>query len=359
MSSSELDDDEAKRRSSKALARGRHRHRRSQRPYPRPLPLLRLPRGADPGPPMRINPGWFQGLSKDAKAAAKAESRVNLRESRRARLDPAKSSTTTLDLLKKSIEAEKIATDTSEEEDNGDEDDGENETEVDNPHPVICDDRSVTYEELRQRLHRRIEELRSGRNTWPLFDKHRPNKMEKKKKNNKKKNVEPDASASHGKRKRDEKETREEKETNKKIAKIRGDVIAPDISFGQVKIGRHDENRRKRRKLSKQQELERAKMLEEAKMDPERGLKVSKKHSWKAAVSRASGMKVHDDPKLLKESIKKEKKRQQKHAEKWNERVNNKEKIRAEKQKTRAENIKERINQKKMRRIEKREKKLM
>ncbi|CAL9124662.1 unnamed protein product [Musa textilis] len=65
---------------------------------------------------------WFQGLSKDAKAAAKAESRVNLRVSRRACLDPAKSSATTLDLLRKSIEAEKIATDTSEEEDNGDQD---------------------------------------------------------------------------------------------------------------------------------------------------------------------------------------------------------------------------------------------
>ncbi|RRT61686.1 hypothetical protein B296_00023783 [Ensete ventricosum] len=206
---------------------------------------------------------WFQGLSKDAKATAKAESRVNLREFRCARLVPAKSSTTTLDLLKKSIDAEKIATDTSEEADNGDEDedDGENETEVDNPRPVICDDRSVTY-----------EELRSGRNTRPLFDKHN----KKKKKHNKKKNVVRDASASQGKRKINEKETGEE-ETKEKMAKTRDDVIALDISFGQVKVGRHDENRRKRRKLSKQQELERAKKLEESKKDPERGLKVSEK----------------------------------------------------------------------------------
>ncbi|RWW02633.1 hypothetical protein GW17_00034269 [Ensete ventricosum] len=223
---------------------------------------------------------WFHGLSKDAKATAKAESRVNLREFRPARLDPAKSSTTTLDLLKKSIDAEKIATDTSEEADNGDEDedDGENETEVDNPCP---------------------EELRSGRNTRPLFDKHN----KKKKKHNKKKNVERDASASQGKRKINEKETGEE-ETKEKMAKTRDDVIALDISFGQVKVGRHDENRRIKRKLSKQQELERAKKLEESKKDPERGLKVSEKYSWKAAVSRAAGMKVHDDPKLLKESIK-------------------------------------------------------
>jgi len=33
------------------------------------------------------------------------------------------------------------------------------------------------------------------------------------------------------------------------------------------------------------------------------------------------GVKVHDDPKLLGESIKKERKRQKKHAENWKERV--------------------------------------
>ncbi|KAJ8511983.1 hypothetical protein OPV22_002417 [Ensete ventricosum] len=247
----------------------------------------------------------------DAKATAKAESRVNLREFRRARLVPAKSSTTTLDLLNKSIDAEKIATDTSEEADNGDEDedDGENETEVDNPCPVICDDRSVTY-----------EELRSGRNTRPLFDKHN----KKKKKHNKKKNVERDASASQGKRKINEKETGEE--TKEKMAKTRGDVIALDISFGQVKVGRHDENRRKRRKLSKQQELEEGEKAGGVKEGPREGAEGIRKIFLEGVCQQSCG---HE------------------------------EKIRAEKQKTRAENMKERINQKKMRRIEKREKKLM
>ncbi|RWW00566.1 hypothetical protein GW17_00036465, partial [Ensete ventricosum] len=307
-------------------------------------------------------------LSKAAKAAVKAESRDNIKEARRVRLDPAQSSTT-LDLLKRSIEAEKSAADTSdEEEDEEDEDEDEDEgeigsesmTEVENPLPVISDNRSVTYEELRQRLHRRIEELRSGRNTRPLLIKNRPER-EKKKNRNKKKKKEEDASTSQGKRKRDENETREKgkKKKSEKAERDRGDAVAPDITFGQVKIGGEDEHRRKRRKLSKQQELERAKKLEDSKKDPDKGLMVSKKHSWNAAVSRAAGMKVHDDPKLLKESMKKEKKRQQKHAEKWEERIKNTEKTRAEKQKSRAENIKERIKQKKMRRIEKREKKLM
>ena len=48
---------------------------------------------------------WFQGLSKAAKAAAKKETRQNIKKSRRDRLDPDKPSVTTLDLLKQSFVA--------------------------------------------------------------------------------------------------------------------------------------------------------------------------------------------------------------------------------------------------------------
>ena len=50
---------------------------------------------------------WFQGLSKAAKAEAKLKSIENTKKSRRDRLDPEKSSKTTLDLLKESLESEK------------------------------------------------------------------------------------------------------------------------------------------------------------------------------------------------------------------------------------------------------------
>lgn len=99
--------------------------------------------------------------------------------------------------------------------------------------------------------------------------------------------------------------------------------------------------------------------MKEAKEDPEKGEIVSKKHSWKAATSRAAGMKVHDDPSLLRRSIQKEKKRHQKNAEKWKDRQQTTEKMKAEKQQKRSGNISQRIQDKKMRRIAKREKKLM
>ncbi|KAG6513773.1 surfeit locus protein 6-like [Zingiber officinale] len=304
--------------------------------------------------PLNEDRPWFYGLSKIQKAAVKAESRENIKKSRRARFDPAKSSTTTLDHLKRNIEAANAAADTSEDED--DEESGESEIEVDNPRPVTPEAPSLTYEELRQRLHKRIDDLRSGRNTRPqLLIKPRPDKADKKRKN-KKKGEEEKASTSLGKE--EATEPRQEKK-KRKMANRDGGVGAPDISFGKVNLSGEDDIRSKKRKLSKKHQLEKAKKLEEAKNDPEKGAMISKKHSWKSAVSRAAGMKVHDDPKLLKESIKKGKKRQQKHAEKWKERIKITEKSMAEKQKTRTTNIKGRIHQKKMRRIEKREKKLM
>ncbi|EXC19141.1 hypothetical protein L484_006505 [Morus notabilis] len=65
---------------------------------------------------------------------------------------------------------------------------------------------------------------------------------------------------------------------------------------------------------------------------PEKGNIISKKRSWSAATSRASGIKVHFDPNLLKQSIQKEKRRQQKNAHKWKESI-----LKAERQHKRIE----------------------
>ncbi|XWS53727.1 hypothetical protein CRYUN_Cryun10bG0025400 [Craigia yunnanensis] len=195
---------------------------------------------------------WFQGLSKAEKASAKKQSRENIKKARRDRLDPEKSSKTTLDLLKENLEKEKF--------------------------------------------------------------------------NQEKKDVEE---------------------------------AAKELTFSHVKLGDEEKHGKKKRKLSKFKELENAMKLEEAKKDPEKGEVIAKKHSWKAAMDRAAGVKVHDDPKLLKHSIWKEKKRHQKNVEKWNERVETTEKLKAGKQQKRSENIADKIHQKKMRRIAKREKKLL
>ncbi|KAK9130872.1 hypothetical protein Sjap_011359 [Stephania japonica] len=281
---------------------------------------------------------YFQGLSKVAKASAKKESRENIKKARRARLDPDKSSST-LDLLKQSLETEKsIDVDN---EGGGDDDDDDDNDQLGHSNP---ENRSVTHEELVERLHRRLEELRSKRNTGSSErSKRREGLAAKRKRGGEADEERPKAGENSV--------DRTDEDANEASEKL---------TFGHVKIGSEGEAKgRKKRKLSKSQMLEKAKRLEGDKKDPEKGEAVSKKHSWTAATSRAAGVKVHDDPRLLKQSLKKEKKRHEKSVEKWKERNETVEKGRAEKQQKRSRNIADKIHQKKMRRIAKREKKLM
>ncbi|CAH8324451.1 unnamed protein product [Eruca vesicaria subsp. sativa] len=279
---------------------------------------------------------WFPGLSKAQKAKAKRKTTENLKKARRDRLDPEKSALTTLDLLKQKIEKEKLSNEVSD-------DDDDSEEETDNQKAKTD---SVTYEELRHRLHRKIDELKGGRGGSD-----RPRNHER----TKKKKIVPN------KRKRESSSEEKTVEENKGKAKLDVEEAAKDLTFGYVKIDDDEEHGKdkKKRRLSKSRELERALKLEAAKKDPEKGEVIAKKHSWQAATNRAAGIKVHDDPKLLKQSIHKEKKRQEKNAEKWKERVEGQQKVRVEKQQKRSGNIADRIEQNKLRKIAKREKKLL
>ncbi|KAK9912449.1 hypothetical protein M0R45_036312 [Rubus argutus] len=282
---------------------------------------------------------WFQGLSKSARASAKKETKKNIKKARRDRLDPEKSSSTTLDLLKQSLDKEKS---------NDDESDGD-EMETKPVVPVLeGDDRSVTYEELQQRLRHKIEQFQAGRNCGGS---ERARKRSERKERYEK-------GTDEKKRKR-ETVSNEEKHASKESVdkKVETDVAeaSKGLTFSRVKLGSDDEVGKKKRRLSKAKELERAKKLEEVKKDPTKGKTIS----WKTATSRAAGIKVHDNPKLLKQSIHKEKKKHQKNAEKWKERVETTHRMKADKQMKRSDNISAKINEKKKRKIAKREKKLM
>lgn len=118
-------------------------------------------------------------------------------------------------------------------------------------------------------------------------------------------------------------------------------------------------NKKKKRRLSKEKELQRALKLEEEMKDPEKGDEVAKRHSWKSAIERTMGTKVHDNPKLLKKSLLKDKKKHTKSVEKWKQRVDTTEKMKKGKQDKRKENIKSKMDKRKQSKIDKREKKLM
>jgi hypothetical protein len=324
-------------------------------------PRFYLPSGDEDRP-------WYQGLSKAAKAAMKAKSRANVKAARRARLDPSAPPASTLDLLKKSVagqaaeeeeeDQEEKSGEESEEsgEEASSEDDGDAEDEVEEdetqmaPAAVVSEDRSVTYEELKERLQRRIAELRGNRCTRPEFlNKPKKEKGKKSKAKNEKK-----GKGEGKKRKRDDDTEDGDGKDGKKVKK--GAEEKQDIMYANVFVDPKEARRRKKRRVkNKKKALEQAKRLQEAKKDPEKASKIA----WDTARRRAAGEKVHDDPKLIKESLKKEEKRQQKHAAQWKERQKTVDKQKKEKQKKRTENIRDRAHQKKMRKIEKREKKLM
>ncbi|KAK8480376.1 hypothetical protein V6N11_074076 [Hibiscus sabdariffa] len=268
---------------------------------------------------------WFQGLSKAEKASAKKQSRENIKKARRDRLDPEKSTKTTLDLLKENLEKEKS---------NMDSDGEEKEIEV---RPIMSDldggeERSVTYEELRGSLRSKIEELRGSRNI-PSSDKGKKRKNER---NDKKGNLQKKQKSDGVVEEKKIDSINDEHNVEKDIV----EEAANKLIFSRVKLGDNEDKREDSKKESTKSEL-------------------LAKHSWKSAMDRAAGIKVHDNPKLLKQSIQKEKKRHQKNAEKWHERVETMKKLKAEKQQKRSENIADKIHQKKMLRIAKREKKLL
>ncbi|CAN6245207.1 unnamed protein product [Urochloa humidicola] len=326
-------------------------------------PRFYLPSGDEDRP-------WYQGLSKAARAAMKAQSRANVKAARRARLDPSAPPASTLDLLKKSVadQAAEEADDDDEEgkpgeesEESGDEVSSDDEVEEDEedgdekdemptaPAAVVSEDRSVTYEELRERLHRRIAELRGNRCTRPEFlNKPKKEKGKKAKGKNEKK-----VKGEGKKRKREDGAEDADGKDGKKVKKAEE---KPDIMYANVVVDPKEARRRKKRRIkNKKKELEQAKRLQEAKQDPKKANKIA----WDTARRRAAGEKVHDDPKLLRESLKKDEKRKQKHAAQWKDRQKTVDKQKKEKQTKRTENIRERAHQKKMRKIEKREKKLM
>lgn len=296
------------------------------------------------------NPGYY-GMSKAEKAAARKATKLNLKKARRARLDP-ENYASTLELVKRNAEKE-------EEEKLNDEEDCQNSL-------IACkDDKSTTYEELRKKLHKRIEELQAKRHVSVGDDAHNWKNEKKKDTKIRKRKHEAVASATTSSGAPVTQESVPAKRPKESANKTRKDSMEDNstkFEFGRVKLSVGNENTKethKKRKESKGQLLEKATKLQSTMQDPEKGQVVAVDHSWSAAANRAAGVKVLDNPKLLKQSVKKEKQKHHKNAQKWRERAELKEKAADAKQQTRADHIAQRSQQKKERLIAKREKKLL
>ncbi|XP_038063510.1 ribosomal RNA-processing protein 14-C-like [Patiria miniata] len=114
--------------------------------------------------------------------------------------------------------------------------------------------------------------------------------------------------------------------------------------------------------LLKKVKAKKQKIAEVKKSNPDAAEEMIKQDKWRAALDRAEGKKVRDDPELLKKSIRK-KKEKKKHSEnKWKERKERTKELMAERQKKRKTNLKGRkdaLKTKKVKRLQKKGKLLL
>ena len=216
-------------------------------------------------------------------------------------------------------------------------------------------------EELRLRLKAKIEASRVARKAEETAEKAAKARewREKKKKTKAEKNAEKrkrKAEAAHGS------DARTADSDSESDEPIRDKGANDNFDFGRVDMGELAIGAPKRKRAKKETLLARAldQRREIANAGGEEtvaGQRVAEKFSWSAALARAGGEKVLDDPKLLSKSVRNEQKRKKKSAEKWEKREAFQKEQMADRQKKRKDNLKSRVKAKIERKIDKREKK--
>lgn len=201
---------------------------------------------------------------------------------------------------------------------------------------------SGNLDELRSRLHARIQgfqrkrraENRKGTEQQP---RKKISKKEVKEKNQK---IASSFKDSKGFGKQDS-------PTNSKILNDSGEVVFSKFDFLEAKKEPRPGTKVKNySKLLAKAEARKKKLETLDKEDVEKAKEFKEKHSWSQAIEKAEGIKQHDDPKLLKKAMKKREKVKMKSKKQWKERIEHQKKQAEDKQKLRQKNIKERIEAK-------------
>lgn len=205
---------------------------------------------------------------------------------------------------------------------------------------------SVTLSELRERLNKKITECRTKRKGPSTTDPDGTNRKEHKVKEKKKK------------KKNDTKHSKKDKtsvsqESSTTMEKDHKDESCP-VLFNKFNLTDPEEGRagKKRKKDSLKQLLvkaeEREKKLHDVmEEDIDKGQELKKKMKWDQALKKAQGIRVKNDPQMLKKSLKKEVKRKAVSRKNWEERLEKQQQHQEKIQTQRQRHIKERIDAKK------------
>ena len=207
---------------------------------------------------------------------------------------------------------------------------------------------STSLEELREKLHEKVTQLRGKRKELHGDEKIQAKKcrLEKKESSDKKKKKQTQSDKIKNVNEIDK------KFSGKKYNEIKNDngkVVFSKFDFA-VGVGECKNKKKKKKKditvlLEKAEKTQdKIKLLQET--DVEKAKEFKKKIAWESAVRKAEGVKLKDDPKLLRKSIKKRNKLKEKSVKKWKERTDTVEKQKDEKQKLRKQHLKERRDEK-------------
>lgn len=153
-----------------------------------------------------------------------------------------------------------------------------------------------------------------------------------------------------------EKSTKEKKENSdqKPVFNKDGNLLYSKFDFsenGQEDAKKGEYAGKQTKALLKKAEKKREKLEKLKEEDPEKAEFVAEKERWKKAIQKSEGLKVKDDPYLLKKTVKREEKEKKKKAKVWKVRTEETEKRKQVRQDKRNKNIQQRKQEKRDRKI--------
>ncbi|KAG0794297.1 hypothetical protein G6F57_007684 [Rhizopus arrhizus] len=213
-------------------------------------------------------------------------------------------------------------------------------------------------DQLRNRLHERINQLRQKRNA-PGANATNPRSRDdilaarNKKKEDRKKAIK--AQKEKGSKAPQEELIQIDKKTSNTNNKQRSaDSIKMDgdVFFGKLSVGKEQQKKKKGPTDAKTQlklvEAKKEKLEKLKHDDKSKAQELLEKEEWNKVLSLATGEKLKDDPKLLKKTIKRQEKQKTKSAQEWRKRTDKQKMDEKKAIKKREENIKAKIEEKKL-----------
>ncbi|GAB4818093.1 hypothetical protein N2152v2_005139 [Parachlorella kessleri] len=339
-------------------------------------------------------------MKKSARDEAKAAFKQQYKQNKRAKLDPGRAKTT-LELQREQQQQQQqrqqangqdgaAESDSSGEEGGGDTGAAKTSAEAGRPAAVAGKAPSATQlalpsgkplsrEELKEKLHKKLELFRQQRKAEEQHEKAEEAKQWREKK------LDKGRKAAQDKQKlRAAKDTKQlgqgqqpPQQQGRQVGKQPGGQqqlqqqdrkrqrAEGGLHFSKVDFGTGDKNMGPRSKKHKPTKAELLRSAEARQSQAQElggtaeGKTVLAKEAWGAALARASGDRVLDDPKLLRKSLKKETKLKAKKAQAWQERLGKQKEQQEARQQKRKDNIEGRIKARQDRRKASREKKLL